>query len=89
MLPWRCWHGVSGTRLHRQEVFGAGMGAIRGASYPQPLADAEILRWCQMRRLNEAETDFTFQLVKLMDQVFLQIRNLQIKQDLEYTFRKK
>ena len=89
MLPWRCWHGVAGTRLHRTEGFGAGMGAIRNVAYPQPLADAEILRWCQMHRLNEAETDFTFQLVKSMDQTFIQIRNQQITEDLQHTFRKR
>lgn len=89
MLPWRCWHGVAGTRLHRTEGFGSGMGASRNVAYPQPLADAEILHWCQMRRLNEAETEFTFQLVKSMDQAFLQIRNQQIQQDLQHTFRKR
>ncbi|ASL41541.1 hypothetical protein FKW15_01460 [Acetobacter sp. DmW_125133] len=89
MLPWRCWHGVAGTRRYRAEIYGAGMGATRGVSYPQPLADAEILRWCHMRRLNEAETDFTFQLVKSLDQTFLQIRNQQIQQDLAHTFRKR
>ncbi|WP_240322931.1 hypothetical protein [Acetobacter pomorum] len=84
VLAWRGRNApVSGGNLRRWH------GATRGVSYPQPLADAEILRWCHMRRLNEAETDFTFQLVKSLDQTFLQIRNQQIQQDLAHTFRKR
>ncbi|WP_243430063.1 hypothetical protein [Acetobacter sacchari] len=87
-LPWRCWHELAGHRRHMVEIYGGGMGAIRGVSRPQPLPTLDVLAWCDAQDLDADERDFVVLMVKAMDRVFLDLRGRQIRAELDQIFRK-
>ncbi|MGO2958669.1 MAG: hypothetical protein ACTIDN_06480 [Acetobacter sp.] len=88
ITPWRCWNDLAGERLHQPEVIGAGMGAIRGFTKPQPLPYRAVQEWCDRNRLNGENREFVIECVSILDRTYISLRNDQIKQDLETAFRK-
>ncbi|MFW7268835.1 hypothetical protein ACMAUO_12805 [Gluconacetobacter sp. Hr-1-5] len=86
MMPWRCWHELSGSRGSSTEGFGAGMGKIRIVAQPSAIPVNEIDAWCRNHGLQPSHTAFTRHLVLAMDRRFLAIRAQQIKSGVDAFF---
>ena len=87
-VPWRAWHELQHDRSWITDGLGAGMGAIRIISRPQPIGWVAIDRWCDASGVTAEERPLVFHLVRALDVVFLAHRNTQITQDLQNTLRK-
>lgn len=88
ITPWRCWNELAGERLHTQDVFGGGMGAVRGIPRPQELPYRAVQEWCDRNRLYGENREFVLACVRILDATFIRLSTIQIRQELKTIFGK-